>query len=129
MLILRIKGPQLDASSKAFVDKSIPTLVSTWSWDEFQKRTSVEFQKVTSKQQWTLYLPKIKQLGKLESYEGCEGQSYTSLTFQNGLVVKADYTANAEFQKGSAEINVELIRRKGLWQISRLEVDSPLFLK
>lgn len=126
---MALRGPVLDASSKAFVDKNVPILVSDWSKQSFQKVASTEFQKAISMQPWDLYLNRAKRLGKFEQYEGSEGKAYTSLTFQRGLTILADYTATVSFQNGTAEISVELVRRRDHWELSRFDVNSPILAK
>jgi hypothetical protein len=130
---IAIMGSRLDASSKAYMDANIPTIISTWSKDELEKRASEEFREgLTDRltdQQWNLFLSKVKPLGTFETYEGSKGQAYISLTFQKGKVVTAHYTASASFKNGPAEITVKLIQRNGQWQILSFTIDSPIFYK
>jgi hypothetical protein len=126
---IAIRYSNLDASSKAFVDASIPIIIPDWSKIEMQKRGSQEFNQAIMDQQWDLSMLKLRQLGKLKKYSGCEGKSYISLSFKKGILFAAAYTAYADFQNGQAEIKVQLVRRKGQWQIYTLGVDSPIFAK
>jgi hypothetical protein len=126
---MAIKGPQLDASSKAYVDANIPTIISSWSEDELLKRASKELQENLAGQQGNNFFSKVKQLGKYQSYEGCEGQSYINYSLKYGKVITALYTANANFQNGKAKIKMELVWRNGQWQIAMITVNSPLFPK
>ncbi len=124
-----IKGHQLDVSSKAYVDANIPTIISTWSKEELKKRGSKELQEELTDQNWNLFLAKVKQLGKFQTYEGCKGQAYMSQNNLNPEIVTAEYRASADFQNGQAEIKMELVWRNSQWQIVFLDVDSPIFKK
>jgi hypothetical protein len=124
-----IKGRQLDVSSKAYVDENIPTIISSWSEDEVLKRASTELQEDLNGQQWNPFYSKVKKLGNFLNYEGCEGQSYVSISPQNGKVTTAIYTAHANFQNGQAKIKLELVWRNNQWQIANFTVDSPIFSK
>ena len=42
------EGNKFDASSKAYVDESVPAIVTSWSKDELAKRESSQFRKATS---------------------------------------------------------------------------------
>src|SRR5665213_2823000 len=72
------RGTKLDASSKAYVDKNVPVIISTWSEQEMLKCASSEFKAVVSSNQskfdqsWTDF----EKLGALKSYDGSKGQSY-----------------------------------------------------
>jgi hypothetical protein len=126
---IAIRYSHLDSSSKAYVDTNIPIIISDWSKTEMQKRGSKELNQAMTDQQWNLSLSKVKQLGKVEKYVGCEGKSYISLSFKKGILFVAAYTAYANFQNGPAEIKLQLIRRNGQWQIYTLDMDSPIFAK
>jgi hypothetical protein len=125
---MAIEGPRLDASSKAYVDANVPAIISTWSWSELRKLASSEFRETLNDDQMNLFLPKLKQLGSFQKYDGSTGQSYISLTIKNGKVITAHYTASAIFQNGPAEIHIGLILKNGQWEINSFDVKSPNFL-
>jgi hypothetical protein len=124
-----IKGQQLDVSSKAYVGANIPTIISSWSEDELLKRASTELQENLAGREGNQFFSKVKQLGKCESYDGCEGQAYINYSLQYGKVITALYTAQAKFQNGNAKIKMELVWRNDQWQIATITVNSPLFPK
>jgi hypothetical protein len=126
---MAIKGPQLDASSKAHVDANIQTIISSWSEDEMLKQASKELKEDLAGQRWNIFSEKVKQLGKFQNYEGCKGQAYISFSLQHGKVITALYTAHANFQNGQAIIKMELVWRDSRWQIAIFTVNSPLFSK
>lgn len=122
-------GNQLDASSKHYVDVNLPKIVSTWSEPALWTRASPELRHAMPQSRWRALFRQFKGLGPLVHYDGCKGQSDTSLTSQHGKVVLANYTAHARFQNAPAAIRVRLIRHHGTWQILGLYVDSPYFGK
>ncbi len=119
-------GNQLDASSKAYVDASVPAIVSNWSKDELLKRGSPQFHQAVSEEQANQLFEKLRGLGALQNYEGASGQANMSYTPQNGASTTASYKANATFQNGKAEIQVKLIQVDGSWEILGFYVNAPL---
>jgi hypothetical protein len=120
-------GNKFDASSKAYVDESIPAIVSSWSKDELIKRASPQLRRKTSDVQiGQLFNALSGKLGSFQSYEGAKGQSSMSLTSKDGQVTTASYVANATFRNGKAEIQIKLIRYDDSWQILGFHVElSP----
>ena len=124
-----IRGHQLDVSSKAYVDANVPIFISSWSEDELLKRASTDLRESLAGQQGSQFLSKVKQLGKCQSYDGCEGQAYINYSLQYGKVITAFYTARANFQNDKAKIKIELVWQNSQWQIQMITVNSPLFTK
>jgi hypothetical protein len=122
-------GSSLDASSKAFVDASVPSIVSTWSREELLTRAAPELLKVVNDEQLDLLFAKLSRLGRLQSYEGSRGDSHISFTTWAGRVVTASYVASATFDKGPAQVTIRLIEHDGRWQILHFQVYSPIFLQ
>jgi hypothetical protein len=128
-----IRGLSLDASSKTFVDKVIPNIISTWSEQELLKHSSVALKTVVSDphkqayfdQIWTGYI----KLGALKKYEGSNGQSLQSGHFLTGkndpktFNVTAEYVADADFQNGSAQIKIQLVYENSEWKINQFSVE------
>ena len=123
------EGNKFDASSKAYVDESVPAIVTSWSKDELAKRESSQFRKATSDDEMIALFKRFSELGPLQSYGGSKGDAHMNVTSATGLQVTGTYIAQASFQNGKAEIKVNLIQVEGAWQIYGFRVDSPLFLK
>lgn len=122
-------GTKHDASSKAYVDQSVPPIVSTWSVFELLDRASPELKASGTKEQLEQLFKKLSELGKLKEYQGSKGESLMSITPQNGKQITAKYKAMALFENGEAEIIIQLIKHDGNWQIINFHVKSPFFLK
>ena len=111
-------GSKLDSSSKAYVDASVPSIISTWSRNEFIKRVSPQFRKTTSDEQvGELFARLAEQLGSFQSYDGSKGDSNVFYTTQDGKVITASYTATATFQNGKIDIQIKLIQINEEWLI------------
>ena len=121
-------GGGLDTSSKAYVDESVPAIISSWSREEFLKRASPQLRAVATDEQVGELFLKFHRLGAFQSYDGAKGQANINLT-QHGREVTAAYKANATFQNGKAEIDVRLIQIDGAWRILRFYVNSPAFMR
>jgi hypothetical protein len=118
-------GTKLDASSKAYVDASVPAIVSTWSKGELKKRSSPQLLKSASDAQIDELFTKLAaQLGSFQSYDGSKGDSKVSYTTQDGKVISASYTSNATFQNGKIDVQVKLIQVNGDWMLLGFHV-SP----
>ncbi|MGC9943434.1 MAG: hypothetical protein ABSE48_16525 [Verrucomicrobiota bacterium] len=124
-----VKGSTLDKQSKAYVDSTVPIIVSSWDEQELLNRASPEFIQSSRKDELDKLYVMFRKLGKLRTYGGSEGQSYVSLTSQNGKTITASYTATTTFDAGSAQIKITLIRHNDQWQILGFHVDSDVFLQ
>jgi hypothetical protein len=121
-------GNKLDASSKAYVDESVPAIVTSWSKEELIKRASPLLrQKASDADIDQLFTTLSSKLGNFKSYDGAKGQSNMSYTSEEGQVTTASYVANASFQNGKTEIQIKLIRNSDSWQIVGFHVElTPL---
>lgn len=119
-------GKKYDKESKAFVDTAVQAIVADWDIEELQKRASSEFNDEVDYESLAEDFITLQQLGKLVEYKGSTGDSNITLSL-SGYVITADYTATAEFEAGSAEMQVSLVRREGRWQILDFSVSPESF--
>lgn len=125
--VVAVRGKALDRGSKRYVDSTVPLLVSNWDESELLSRASPELMRATDKQELDKLYHMFRELGKLRAYEGSKGQSYMSMTTQNGKSVTAVYTCKADFDKGPADIKITLVKHGGKWEIAGFRVDSEVF--
>ena len=118
---------RLDASSKAYVDTNIPLIVSPWSKAQLSQRVSSDYRQHVPDEQMSFDFDNFAKLGALKKYEGSEGTSFFLIGTKTGKVVTANYSANATFENGDAEIIIGLIKENGDWRISRFVVNAPMF--
>ena len=123
------EGNKFDASSKAYVDESVPAIVGHWSEGELVKRESPQFRAATSDDELAALFAKLNALGPMQSYGGAKGDANMNVTPASGLQITATYLAPAHFQNGNAEIRINLIQVGGEWRILGFRVNSPLFDK
>lgn len=124
---LALLGKRLDKESKAYVDSAVPAIVTGWDLDELRKRTSPEFDDGADYDELQDYFDELRQLGNLTEYKGAEGDANITLSLLYGIEVSADYAAFADFETGSADIRISLIKRDGLWQILDLSITPQPF--
>jgi hypothetical protein len=122
-------GPRLDASSKEYVNENIPKFISTWNENELMSRASSELIAILKPGDIEKFLVMYSKLGKLKSYAGCNGEANIQLNIGSPNVITASYIANAEFEKGPATIQVQLIQKEGKWEILSLYINSPVFMQ
>jgi hypothetical protein len=113
---LVVLGKKYDKESKAFVDTAVQAIAADWDIEELQKRASPEFNDEVDYESLAEDFITLQQLGKLVEYKGATGDSNITISL-SGYAITADYTATAEFEEGSAEMQVSLVRRAGRWQI------------
>lgn len=123
-------GPRLDASSKAYVDQTVPLIVDKWSEDALWVRAAPELkQKVTREQLKDLFEKCSRELGNLRTYDGSAGEANFGFAVNSGKVITARYLVKSTFEKGRADVAVGLIEHDGQWQLLSFYVNSPLLLK
>lgn len=119
------RGEALDASSKAYADRTIPLIVSTWSEQAFLQNASPELLRATPKADLDRYFAAFAKLGPLTHYDGAKGQSNMAEIAGKGEIITARYAAHAQFAHGSAEIDLGIVQRQGHWMIFAFHVNSP----
>jgi len=124
---LTVIGNRLDKESRAFVDLAIPAIVSTWDVSEIEKRASPEFNEEVDYDDLEQDFGVLQQLGKLLEYKGSAGDSNITLSLQYGYEITADYTASADFEAGSTNMRMSLIRHGGQWQILDFKINPEEF--
>ena len=117
VLAFAIVGKTLDKESKAFVDATIPAIVSDWDATEIKKRASPEFDATINYEDLQQLLDILRGLGEMEEYRGSIGQAQIVLSIEDGIVITAVYEASADFEAGSADMQLALIKHGGQWQI------------
>lgn len=121
-----ILGKKLDKESKAFVDAALPAIITDWDVAELQKRASPELDESVDYDDVEEYFGSLQQLGKLEEYKGSTGDSNITISL-SGYEITADYTASADFETGSVDMQISLIRHNGQWQILDFKVSPQEF--
>jgi hypothetical protein len=122
IVALIMMGISLDKESKAFVDTAVPAIVSDWDVKEIQTRAGPEFNETTDYEDMQQLFDVLHGLGELQEYGGSSGESRILVSLGYGIMITAAYSAHADFESGSAEIHISLIRHDGQWQILGFEI-------
>jgi hypothetical protein len=122
IVALIMMGISLDKESKAFVDTAVPAIVSDWDVKEIRKRAGPEFNETTDYEDMQQLFDVLHGLGELQEYGGSSGESRILVSLGHGIMITAAYSASADFESGSAEIHISLIRHDGQWQILGFEI-------
>ena len=125
--VLYFEGKKLDKESKAFADSAITAITADWSVDELKKRASAEFENDVDYDEIQEYLDSLGVLGKFVSSQGSTGESTITLSPRYGYEITADYTGTVNFEAGSAEIQLLLIKQEGRWQILDFRVNPQMY--
>ncbi|MCK4891814.1 MAG: hypothetical protein KAS78_04050 [Candidatus Pacebacteria bacterium] len=131
-LMLIYAATKFDEKSHAYADIAIPAIVASWNSQELISRASPEFIKSNSPEKVELMFDHhSNKLGRVKEYKGSQGGSEMLFGLgwlcQQGflcLTITAEYTAEAVFEKGSAEIEIEMLLRNNRWEIIHLAVRS-----
>ena len=121
--IAAFKGSALDKESKAYVDTAVPAIISSWNAQELLSRTSPEFNQATRADDIERLLQSVRSLGRLQKYQGSQGESVTSRIVGKGTTISARYLVTADFEAGTAKIYVTLIKHGNVWQIAGFRVE------
>jgi hypothetical protein len=122
-------GRQLDESSRRYVDGALPAILQTWSSDELIKRAAPELRQTATDAQMTAVFAKLSELGTLITYGGASGESNVKMqlgigTTRSEKLATAHYVAHPEFEKGPAEVTVDLIQDGSDWKIRGFNVNA-----
>jgi len=126
-LVLAFAGKRLDRSSKAYADAAITAIVTEWDVAELQKRASPEYNDAVDYDEIEDDFDVLRDMGVLMAYRGSTGDSLITLSLRYGYEITADYRATVEFEAGSTDIRILLIRHSGQWQILDLLLDPQVY--
>ncbi len=121
-LFLVFEGKRLDKESKVFADATVLAIAKDWDANELRKRASAEFENAVDYDEIQEYFDSLGSLGKFISSQGAVGESTITLSAHYGYEITADYTCILQFQAGSAEVQIVLIKLEGRWQVLDFKV-------
>lgn len=118
---LSVRGNVLNQESKTYADAAIPAIFGNCNENELLARESPELKQSLGQKQLDEIFQRCASLGHLQKSEPAQGQSIMSAMTHT---IKARYSAKATFEKGDAEIDLELIKHGDQWQIAGFFVKS-----
>lgn len=117
-VVVAIRGSALDRESKTYADTAAIAIVSDWSTQALFDRASPDFMKTTTREQVDSLFAQLRVLGRMTKYDGSKGDSSSFYNVSaRTLTITAVYFAHAEFEHGSAQIKITVLKRGGYWQI------------
>lgn len=122
------RGPQFDASSRAYLDENLPPILSTWSTQELRSRASPQLLDVFNDEQARLLFRNLSTLGQLRELGDANGESNITFTPHAGRVITAAYIAKAYFEGGDAIVRARLILHDEQWKFLSFHVESPALM-
>ena len=115
-----------DEDSKAFVDKTIPAIASTWDTATFMTYADQSvWGKPDTKQMLDMLFMSYRPLGKLLHYDGATGASHM-VEADGKQSISARYVAKGTFQAGSASMDVTLVKNADGWKIQIFRITTAI---
>lgn len=112
-----VLGQRLDRESHLYVDDAVQAVIANWDIRELQKRASPEFDSSLDYDEAEHYFKELRKLGKLVVYKGATGESTITISARHLYEITADYTADVEYETGTIQIQVTLVKHGNQWQI------------
>jgi hypothetical protein len=119
-------GSGLDAESKAYMDETVPKILTSQRSDVFMQYVDRNPEKTMSEKEVARQVEIMKRLGRFEGYDGEVGQARVRIS---GLsrIVTAGYLTTVHFSHGPAEVTAYLVKQNGKWFIHDLHINSRFF--
>ena len=124
--VLLYKGFQLNSEGTAFVDAAIPAISAHWDTAELFDRATPELKQTTKPADLATLFEGLRPLGKMTKYNGATGNTHSDFDSSTGTTIAGSYTATAEYQHGTATIDVVAVKRDGRWMINGFRFDAKL---
>lgn len=126
---LAMQGAGLDEESRAYADRIVPEVVTTWDKSALEGELSPEFLEVSTGKQLDEFFTLYTKLGALESLDEAQGQSNIRWFLGEETQITAVYMIDAEFENGPAQITLTLVKHGSEWQVAGFHVSSDYFLE
>jgi hypothetical protein len=121
---------RLNKDAKNYLTNNLPIIVAHWNPQDVIDRATPEFITATKHQDVDKLYVMFRQLGSLKHLDTPELGNIGSQAFTNdGTYTYGNYTIHADFENGSANISIQLLRMGAQWKINKFHIDSSAFLK
>ncbi len=117
---------KLTSQSKAYVDETVPKIISDWNVQILRTQSTKELLGRVSPEEMAASFKKLsEQFGPFKEYKGSTGK--VNVEFVGfGMVTTADYEAEASFEKATVKIVVHLQLVNRIWQIENWQVQFKI---
>jgi hypothetical protein len=120
---------KLDHEAVAYLKDAVPKIVTNWKSQELVDRATPELMAAAgSRDKIDRMFIWFQQLGSFKHLDEPEGVVTTSAYTGTGTVTLGNYKAQAEFEKGTARIEIQLRRENDTWKINGFRVYSDALL-
>jgi hypothetical protein len=114
-----------DHEAMAYIKEAIPKIVTGWKSQELVDRATPELLDAAgSRDKVDRMFDWFRQLGSFKYLDEPEGMVTTSSFTGSGTVTLGNYKTRAEFEKGPARIEIQLLRVGNTWKINSFKVFS-----
>jgi hypothetical protein len=126
-LLISHFGTQYDNSSKNYINKIVPDIISNWDSNLFYDNSNKLLLKEMNANDIENYMNMFRnRLGTMTNFKGCNGESNIKMVNFHKMIL-AEYICNAEFEKGEAKISIRIMNENDKWSILYLKINSDIF--
>lgn len=119
----------IEGEAKSYVDEVVPRIATSWQSRDLLDRASPELLKLAPADKIArLFVAFSDRLGPMTQYRGATAQHVFSGVAGGETISRVRYQADVAFEKTSATIQVEVIKRGGAWRIHGFLVNADVLL-
>jgi hypothetical protein len=120
---------QLRNEACTYLESEVPKIVENWNSQELINSATPELSSAMSNggdidKLFTMF----RQLGSLKHLDQAGGGVYIWATTEHGSSTVGNFTIPAEFEKGPATIQIQVIKTGDTWKINGFRINSKVFL-
>ena len=120
---------KLDRDATAYIQNVVPKIVAHWNAQELVDRATPELLSAAkSPEDIGRLFVMFRRLGALKRLDTPKGSVYSGAFTGSGSVTIGNYTAQADFEKGTATLQIQLRRVGDTWRINGFHINSDVFL-
>lgn len=120
---------KLNHEAAAYIQTEVPKIVANWSPQELTNQATAGFLAAAKSPDEVDRLFKMfSQLGTLKHLDTPNGTVFSGAYTGTGAVTIGNYAVRAEFEKGPANIKIQLLRVGDAWKINGFWINSEVFL-
>jgi hypothetical protein len=119
----------IEREARLYVDEVVPLIAASWTPSTLVERASPELLELAPAEKiGRLFAAFSGRLGPMTQYRGATVQHVVSSLAGPERVSRVRYLAAVAFEKSTATIQVEVIKRGGAWRVHGLLVNSEALL-
>jgi hypothetical protein len=119
---------KLDKEATEYIKGNVPKITDGWNSKNLIDRATPELlSEVKSQEEWDRLFAAFQQLGSLRHLDQPKGSVFSGAFTKQGSYTIGNYTVQADFEKGSADISIQLLRVGTEWKINGFHINSDVF--